>query len=102
MDPLNITVLALNAGSSSFKASLYSFTGGDRPVDPFAPTWNAHRPGQAEIEPLLQSIGPIKIDMVGHRVVHGGSKFRESTFITPEVKAAIVEAGSLAPAHNRI
>jgi len=54
MDPLNLTVLALNAGSSSLKASLYSFGGGDLPVDPVAPTWTVRRPGQAEIEPLLQ------------------------------------------------
>ena len=96
----SLTVLALNAGSSSLKAAIYSFTG-DTPRDPIAPTWTSHTSGQMDFEPLLKSIGPVKIDIVGHRVVHGGSKFRESTFITPEVKAAIVEAGSLAPAHNR-
>ena len=106
MDSLDLTVLALNAGSSSMKASIYSFTGGDWPLEPLAPRWHANvsvsATPQDVIEPLLQSIGPIKIDMVGHRVVHGGSRFRESTFITPDVKAAIEEAGSLAPAHNRV
>ena len=96
-----LTVLALNAGSSSLKAAIYSFTG-DVPADPITPSWTARTSGKPEFEPLQRSIGPVKIDVVGHRIVHGGSKFRESTFITPEVKAAIVEAGSLAPAHNRI
>jgi len=106
MDPLGLTVLALNAGSSSLKASIYSFPDGAWPVEPVAPRWHASvnvpTTPRDVIDPLLQSIGPIKIDMVGHRVVHGGSTFRESTFITPDVKEAILQAGSLAPSHNRI
>ncbi len=41
-----------------------------------------------------------EIDIVGHRVVHGGSKFEQSTFVTPEVKAAISRMAVLAPVHN--
>lgn len=41
-----------------------------------------------------------EIAAVGHRVVHGGSYFAESTYITPEVEAAIVDCVSLAPLHN--
>jgi acetate kinase len=41
-----------------------------------------------------------EIDIVGHRVVHGGSEFEQSTFVTPEVKAAISRMAVLAPAHN--
>ena len=37
---------------------------------------------------------------VGHRVVHGGARFREATLITPEVEAAIDELSALAPLHN--
>ena len=29
-----------------------------------------------------------EIDVVGHRVVHGGQEYRESTIVTPEVKSA--------------
>jgi acetate kinase len=38
---------------------------------------------------------------VGHRIVHGGKAFRESTLITPEVKAVIAEQAEFAPSHNR-
>lgn len=40
------------------------------------------------------------IDVVGHRVVHGGATFEQSVFVTPEVKAAIHEMAALAPVHN--
>lgn len=43
---------------------------------------------------------PSEIDVVGHRVVHGGQEYRSSTQITPEVKAAIARLAELAPAHN--
>ena len=40
------------------------------------------------------------IDIVGHRVVHGGQEYSEATVITPEVKAAIQNLVALAPEHN--
>ena len=40
--------------------------------------------------------------MVGHRIVHGGPKYRESVLVTPEVRAAIAEQAEFAPAHNRL
>jgi acetate kinase len=43
---------------------------------------------------------PGAIETVGHRVVHGGEAYRESTRITPEVKAAIERLALFAPVHN--
>ena len=43
---------------------------------------------------------PSAIDVVGHRVVHGGQDYRESVRITPAVKAAIAQLAVLAPVHN--
>jgi acetate kinase len=40
------------------------------------------------------------IDIVGHRVVHGGNEFEKSTLVTPEVKTAISRMAVLAPLHN--
>jgi len=40
------------------------------------------------------------IDIVGHRVVHGGQEYRQATFITPEVKEAIANLSTFAPVHN--
>ncbi|MCU0532844.1 MAG: acetate kinase [Hydrococcus sp. Prado102] len=41
-----------------------------------------------------------EIDVVGHRVVHGGNEYTQATRITPEVKDAIARLIPLAPAHN--
>jgi acetate kinase len=41
-----------------------------------------------------------EVDIVGHRVVHGGKEFEKSTLVTPEVKAAISRMAVLAPVHN--
>ncbi|NHC33466.1 acetate kinase [Scytonema millei] len=43
-----------------------------------------------------------EIQLVGHRVVHGGQHYSQPTRITPEVKAAIKELANLAPAHNPV
>src|SRR6266436_299552 len=43
---------------------------------------------------------PSAIDIVGHRVVHGGREYEQSTFVRDEVKAAIGRLCELAPAHN--
>jgi len=55
------------------------------------------------LEPALKSLlkEHPKIDVVGHRIVDGGPVYRESTPLTPEVRAAIAEQAEFAPAHNR-
>ncbi len=47
---------------------------------------------------VLKNIGEIKA--VGHRVVHGGESFSDSTVITPKVLKTIKEYIDLAPLHN--
>jgi acetate kinase len=41
-----------------------------------------------------------EIDAVGHRLVHGATKFTDSVLITDEVKAKVRECYPLAPLHN--
>ena len=41
-----------------------------------------------------------KIDLVGHRVVHGGAKYSQPTLINNGVKSAIADLIPLAPSHN--
>ncbi|EKU99176.1 acetate kinase [Leptolyngbya sp. PCC 7375] len=41
-----------------------------------------------------------EIDVVGHRVVHGGQTYQASTVVTSEVKAEIDRLKQLAPNHN--
>ncbi len=43
---------------------------------------------------------PSEIHVVGHRVVHGGETFSQTTIITEEVKEKIKQLFALAPLHN--
>jgi acetate kinase len=45
---------------------------------------------------------PEDVTAVGHRVVHGGSKFSSSVVITPQVIAEIEALSVFAPLHNPV
>ncbi|HEV2653530.1 MAG TPA: acetate/propionate family kinase, partial [Ktedonobacteraceae bacterium] len=45
---------------------------------------------------------PNDIELVGHRVVHGGPRYSESIRITPEVKEEIRRLSAFAPLHNPV
>ncbi|WP_256009678.1 acetate/propionate family kinase [Desertivirga xinjiangensis] len=65
-----------------------------------------HEAGMLEVGHLLTEPGigviqnPEEIEVVGHRVVHGGESFSETTVITPQVKEEIKKLFPLAPLHN--
>ena len=65
-----------------------------------------HEAGMAKVCELLldPKIGVIQnpndIDCVGHRVVHGGEVFSDTTLITAKVKEEIKKLFSMAPLHN--
>jgi len=42
-----------------------------------------------------------EIDVVGHRVVHGGPNYEEPVLLTSEVKSGIAKVSAFAPLHNR-
>ena len=44
---------------------------------------------------------PSDVDVVGHRVVHGGPHYFEPAVVTAEVKSAIERASVFAPLHSR-
>lgn len=50
------------------------------------------------VNPVISSIEEIKA--VGHRVVHGGERFKEPTIINDDVIAEIERNNELAPLHN--
>ncbi len=53
------------------------------------------------VDPQKGVIGDFsEIDVIGHRLVHGGEKFTGSVVITDEVIQAMTECNDLAPLHN--
>jgi acetate kinase len=106
----DMKILVLNGGSSTLKCWFQDVPEGRR--------WTARtewKSGEQQPErlfgPLLQSLwqgekkaidSPAEIDMVGHRIVHGGPKYRDSVLITPDVRAGIAEQAQFAPVHNKL
>jgi acetate kinase len=99
-----LRALALNAGSSTLKAALYEVAPGARLAEPGAPRWSADvewdpTDGDVAAQELLRRV-PGDVDVVGHRIVHGGQRFRAPEHITPGVKDAIGALAAWAPLHN--
>lgn len=45
---------------------------------------------------------PAELTVVGHRIVHGGQDYRQSTWLTPEVKDELDRLSVFAPLHNPV
>jgi acetate kinase len=71
-------VLVVNAGSTSLKRSLVDEQDRSQKVDAY-----------------------VAADAIGHRVVHGGDRFREPVLLDAEVEAGLEALVALAPLHNR-
>ena len=123
-------ILVFNSGSSSLKFKLFEAVGpaelkllAKGLVYSFGPsalcTWtvngnenetrtiiNDHREATGWVFELLQATalppGSLldAISAVGHRVVHGGHRFKSAVLVDDEVIAAIEAASDLAPLHN--
>lgn len=99
-------ILVINGGSSSFKCRLDDLPEGPLHTAPPKPVWEKRVDWDQSssvidvLEPVLKSI-PGSVDVVGHRIVHGGPLYRKTTALTPKVRAAIAKEIEFAPAHNR-
>lgn len=87
-------LLVVNAGSSSLKLTVL----GDGPAPLAATTIERWDGDDDAIGELAQSHGPI--DLVGHRVVHGGTEFTEAVRVDDEVLGRLRALTSLAPLHQ--
>jgi acetate kinase len=90
-------VLVVNAGSSSVKLSLvgdHDETVAERELPAPHATVDPR-----ELRAALED-GLGNADVVGHRIVHGGERFREAVRIDGEVEAALRELVDLAPLHQ--
>jgi len=98
-------VLVLNVGSSSVKYQLL-----DMPAETVIAAGHKDRIGiaggdypshdEALAEIVSELPGDTVIDIVGHRVVHGGGVFTEPTVVTDSVIGTLEDVSSLAPLHN--
>jgi len=104
------TVFVLNAGSSSIKYTVLDLAVPDaagRPselADGIVERIGVPGSGVADhataLATVLERIAGVRIDAVGHRVVHGGERFTQATVIDDDVEAEIEALVELAPLHN--
>jgi len=94
-----LRVLVVNAGSSSLKLRVLG------PADDIAAAldldpWDGS-PDHGELDQFLGRLSGVDgVDVVGHRVVHGGSRFTGATVIDDTITAAIAGLTDLAPLHQ--
>jgi acetate kinase len=88
-------VLVVNAGSSSLKLAVLD---GDETV---ASTTVERWEGAGHVEPVEEFLaGSGHVDAVGHRVVHGGSRYDAPVVVDDEVVDYLTSITDLAPLHQ--
>lgn len=116
----NMLILVINSGSSSIKYQLLDMAseafvaggiieriGGNSRItrkDADGHQWQkelslpTHREALRELLSVLAHAGEIRA--IGHRVVHGGTRYTSPTLITEDVLAVIEASSEFAPLHN--
>jgi acetate kinase len=110
-------VLVLNAGSSSLKTSVLELdeaghvANGGAPLAATQTEWGSDATRVADrratVETALSSIWAAgvtreSIALAGHRVVHGGTRFREATLMDDAALDELEALSDLAPLHNSV
>ncbi|QFR49585.1 acetate kinase [Sulfurimonas lithotrophica] len=92
----------INSGSSSLKFKLFDMKDESVIFKLNLEEITSHSDALDEVIKQLDSMGINfhDLDAVGHRVVHGGEKFKKATLVTNEVIKDIDSLSLLAPLHN--
>jgi len=106
------SILVMNSGSSSLKYELFELSGAELSVvakglverigEPESVVQN-HKDAIAQVVHALEASENLErspLFVIGHRVVHGGERFRQAAVIDADVVEGIRAAASLAPLHN--
>jgi acetate kinase len=93
------SVLIMNMGSSSLKWAVLDADTESVEQEGDA-HWDATSDGRHADE-LAAALGQVKeVSAVGHRVVHGGTTFRDAVVVDDRVREGIAQLVQLAPLHN--
>ena len=90
-------ILVVNAGSSSLKLSVVDGSSVRAACEISPPQAQIDR---QSVRAVLKREEFQHIDAVGHRIVHGGERFRNAVLVDAAVEAALRELTELAPLHQ--
>lgn len=95
-------ILTVNTGSSSVRLSLYQWSDQQGPLKSLGSVRYNHSDGEPKelLQNFLHTHDIRKVDVVSHRVVHGGSTLVSSRILDNESVAEIKRLEVLAPLHN--
>lgn len=93
-------ILVINCGSSSLKFQLVDTVSGASTTGGVIERIGAGRSHADALGEVMSAIADSRIDGIGHRVVHGGERFRQAQLIDDDVIAALTALVPLAPLHN--
>ena len=95
-------VAVINSGSSSLKFKLFDMSSGEVLYSLLVENVGVKGSKVKTHHEALESLDVdfTSIDIIGHRVVHGGEEFNEPTVVDDEVIQKIEELIHLAPLHN--
>jgi len=95
-------VLVINCGSSSIKYKLFNMPSAEQLskglIEHIGENRSAIGDHYSGLKTILNKIK--EVDLIGHRVVHGGEKFKKPVFINRFVIRQIKQCNCLAPLHN--
>jgi len=99
-----VSILAVNAGSASLKFGLFDDAASRELAGGLVDFHTEGLDHRGALDSLLDRVGEKgradAIRAVGHRVVHGGTAFRESVQIDERVEKTLAELSVWAPLHN--
>ncbi len=97
-------VFVLNVGSSSIKYRVLDVESGEvfanGIVERIGEAGSGVADHAAALAVVLGELSDVPLDAVGHRIVHGGTRFVRATLIDDDVEREIEALSDLAPLHN--
>lgn len=91
-----MAILVFNSGSSTVKYALFE----PRDLSELASGKLETNDWSEAIRDAMRTLGDRRVEAIGHRVVHGGTYFRQPVLIDEDVKHKIAELSEFAPLHN--
>ncbi len=94
-------VLVINSGSSSLKYQLFDMAKGKRLAKGLVERIGCGGPkDHAEaLKDVVKALGDVKIDAIGHRVLHGAEIFKDSVKVTKPIMAQLKKLVKFGPLH---
>ncbi len=95
------TILVINSGSSSLKYQLFDMAKGERLAKGLVERIGCGGPKDhtEALKQVVASLGDVKIDAIGHRVLHGAEVFKDSVKVTKSIMTQLKKLVKFGPLH---